>query len=77
MKEERKLSAVFTFLNEDGNKVTMTITPCRSDLEKADLEGFMDVIIAENCFTSKGGDLVSKVKAQILDVVTEKYSFEQ
>lgn len=74
MNEVRKpLSAVLTFKNEDGGNVTITINPVRDDLEGSDLEAVMDTIIAENCFTSKGGDLVEKVKATIVDIVVETY----
>lgn len=68
-------TAVLTFLTEDGTNSTMSLSPVRSDLTKAELEACMDAIIAQNCFSVKGGDLVGKVKAQIVDVTMDVIEF--
>lgn len=53
------------FRNESGQEVTLSLADPKDSLTKAEAETVMDNIITQNIFTSKGGDLVSKVDARV------------
>ena len=63
----RTLSLVLTFKNEEGKNVSMSVKPIDGGIADSKVKTLMDTIIAQNCFFTKGGDIVSKVKAEIVD----------
>ena len=63
---------VMTFLNVEGKKTNITLNNVRPDLTAAEVSGAMDVVIAKNIFESKGGDLVTKDSAKIVDRTTSE-----
>jgi hypothetical protein len=58
---------VMTFLNEMGAKASVSIAGVREDLTEAEVAAAMDVIIAQNIFSTSGGDLKTKNGAQITE----------
>ena len=63
----RTLSLVLTFKNEEGKNVSMSVKPIDGGIEDSKVRTLMDTIIEQNCFLTSGGDIVSKVKAEIVD----------
>jgi len=55
------------FRNQAGDLVTISVIDPRPDVTAAEAEAAMDTIIAQNIFTSPGGDLVEKVEARIVE----------
>lgn len=58
---------VMTFLNEMGAKASVSISGVRDNLTEAEVAAAMDVIIAQNIFSTSGGDLKTKNAAQITE----------
>jgi uncharacterized protein (DUF1778 family) len=58
---------VMTFLNEMGSKASLSISGVRDDLTEAEVSAAMDIIIAQNIFSTSGGDLKTKNTAQITE----------
>lgn len=60
------------FINEEDKTVTISLEDPIEPVNPADVIAAMDTVIAENSFTSSGGDLVSKKGARIVErTVTE------
>jgi len=55
------------FRNQEGNLVIVRVIDPREDITAEEVSGVMDTIIAQNIFTSSGGDLVEKVEARIIE----------
>ncbi|MEN1967774.1 DUF2922 domain-containing protein [Lentibacillus sp. N15] len=55
------------FMNEDGKTVTYSLDKPVEPVDPADVTSAMDEIIAQNAFTSSGGDLVSIKGARLVD----------
>lgn len=55
-----------TFNTELGNSKTMRVIDAKDPLSSAEVTAVMDAIIAKNIFSSTGGDLTGKIKAQIV-----------
>lgn len=55
------------FRNQAGQLVTISVPDPRPDITAGEVEAVMDTIIAQNIFTSPGGDLVAKVEARIVE----------
>ena len=70
--DNRDLSLVMTFKNEDGKDTVVTLKQVRPDISDEEVKTAMDTIISTNIFASTGGDLVSKVKAQIVDKTVDE-----
>ena len=70
--DNRDLSLVMTFKNEDGKDTVVTLKQIKPDITDEEVKGVMDLIISTNLFVSTGGDLVSKVKAQIIDKTVDE-----
>lgn len=60
-------SLVMTFLNQRGEKTSITVPNVKDNLIESDVTAAMDSIIAGNIFASTGGDLVAKHSAQITE----------
>ncbi len=54
------------FRNEADRLVAVSIVDPDSTVTVTDIEAVMDDIIAKNIFTTSGGDLVSKVRTEIV-----------
>lgn len=59
------------FLNEAGNRVTISIPTPREDLPVSVVEAAMDEIITADVFVSPGGGLANKVRASLVSRQTE------
>lgn len=71
--DTRELSLVMTFKNQDDKDSVITLKQVREDITEAEIEEAMDLIISANVFSSTGGDLVSKVKAQVVSKTVDEY----
>ncbi len=60
-----EFSVQMTFVNEIGDKVSLTIPNIRPDISQAEISAAMDTILAQNIFYSKGGDFKTKYSAQL------------
>ena len=63
------------FKNAGGSNVTFSLRNPKEDITAAEVQGVMDTVISKNIFSSTGGDLTSKVRAEIVDT-TETTLFE-
>lgn len=61
---------VMTFLNIEGKKTNITLNNVKPDVTTEEVSAAMDVVISRNIFESKGGDLISKDSAKIVDRTT-------
>lgn len=73
---KRNLTLVMGFKNSEGSHTNISINGVKENLTEADINGVMDTIIAKNAFSSKGGNLVGKLKADIVDKTTSTYEFK-
>lgn len=55
------------FITQTGSRVTLSLDNPKDTLSDSEVIPMMDLIIAKNIFTSKGGDLVAKDTAQIIE----------
>jgi hypothetical protein len=60
-------SLVMTFLNQRGERSSITVPNIKDNLTESDVSVTMDAIIAGNIFASTGGDLVAKHSAQVTE----------
>jgi uncharacterized protein YggL (DUF469 family) len=60
------------FENEDGKTVTYTLEKPVEPVDPEAVKTAMDTIIAQNAFTSSGGDLIAKKSARIVDRTVEE-----
>lgn len=54
------------FRNYDGRLATISVADPDSELTPAAVEAVMDSIITRNVFDTSGGDIVDKVRAQVV-----------
>ncbi len=54
------------FSNTDGRNTTVSVSDPRADLSATEVEDVMDAVINRNIFTTTGGDIERKVRAQIV-----------
>ncbi|MFC4558199.1 DUF2922 domain-containing protein [Virgibacillus kekensis] len=55
------------FLNADGKLVTYSLEQPVEPVDPATVKSAMNTIIAQNAFTSSGGDLVSVKSARVVE----------
>ncbi|TMN21764.1 DUF2922 domain-containing protein [Lentibacillus cibarius] len=55
------------FLNQDGKTVTYSLEKPVEPVDSAAIKAAMDEIIAQNAFTSSGGDVASIKEARIVE----------
>ncbi|HZK55698.1 MAG TPA: DUF2922 domain-containing protein [Desulfosporosinus sp.] len=60
-----------TFANTLGASVSFNLNNPLPDLTAATVQGYMDIVIAKNLFTSTGGDLVAIKDISIVDTTTQ------
>ncbi len=61
------------FLNEAGNKYTITIDSPKEDLTNADVKNAMEEIISQNIFLSSTLDLVGISGAKIVETSIQPF----
>lgn len=59
------------FENEDGKTVKFSLDQPVEPVDPETVKEVMDEIIAQNAFESKGGDLVSKKSARLVENIIE------
>ncbi|MBH0228946.1 DUF2922 domain-containing protein [Halobacillus yeomjeoni] len=55
------------FLNQEGRVVTLALDEPVEPADAAKISAAMDTVLAANCFSSSGGDLVAKKEARIVE----------
>lgn len=68
------LKLEMTFKNTGGRSSKISVDNAKSDLTETEVNEAMDEILTSGIFTSPGGDLIEKVKAEL--VSTEITEFE-
>lgn len=63
-----------TFKNQEGRSSKISVDDARSDLTEVEVNDAMDQILASDIFTSSGGDLVEKSKAELVTTEVEEFS---
>jgi hypothetical protein len=56
-----------SFLNEEGRKATVRLNTVKEAVTELEVQSAMDLILAKNIFSSKGGDLKIKDSAVIVN----------
>ena len=69
MSSDTDLNLVFK--NAAGQKVVYTIEEPKAGVTKAEIDAAMQVIMENNIFTTRGGDLVEAVEGHIKTVTTD------
>jgi len=54
------------FSNFEGRNTTLSVPDPDSELTASEVETVMDSVITRNVFQTTGGDIVSKVRAQVV-----------
>ena len=54
------------FSNTEGRNNTISVADPNPELTSVEVEAVMDSIITKNAFITSGGDLVGKVRAQVV-----------
>lgn len=70
---ERELYLAMSFKNAEGNTTTITLKHIREDVTEEEVQNVMEKILTSNIFLSTGGELVSKVRGQIVEKTTEVF----
>ncbi|WP_067730630.1 DUF2922 domain-containing protein [Oceanobacillus damuensis] len=65
------------FENQDGKIVTYSLDQPVEPVNPATVNAAMDEIIAQNAFTSTGGDLVTKKSARLVERTVEEIDLGQ
>jgi len=55
-----------SFLNEEGRRATVRLNTVKEGVTELEVQSAMDVILAKNIFSTKGGDLKTKDSAVIV-----------
>ncbi|MDV5105274.1 DUF2922 domain-containing protein [Clostridium perfringens] len=56
-----------------GSITKITLKNIKEDVTEEEVQNLMEKIVTTNIFVSKGGDLVSKVKGEIVEKTTESF----
>ena len=70
---EKELYLVLSFKNAGGSITKITLKNIKEDVTEEEVQNLMEKIVTANIFVSKGGDLVSKVKGEIVEKKTESF----
>jgi len=54
------------FRNEESRMVTINVADPREDVTEGEITECMDAILAANIFSTNGGDIVEKVRGEIV-----------
>lgn len=66
---------VMTFINEQSQKVNISVDDPREDVTEAEIKTVMNDIVAKNIFTSKGGNLVKLDGAKIVTTSVTEFEY--
>lgn len=66
-------SLTMTFVNTSGDKVNLSISGVKPDINEAQVSSLMDIIIANDVFISNGGALASKYGAHLTQRQSTKF----
>lgn len=66
-------SLTMTFVNTSGDKVNLSISGVKPDINEAQVSSLMDIIITNDVFISNGGALASKYGAQLTQRQSTKF----
>lgn len=70
---EKELYLVLSFKNAGGSITKITLKNIKEDVTEEEVQNLMEKIVTANIFVSKWGDLVSKVKGEIVEKTTESF----
>ncbi|AQW22506.1 DUF2922 domain-containing protein [Clostridium perfringens] len=70
---EKELYLVLSFKNAGGSITKITLKNIKEDVTEEEVQNLMEKIVTANIFVSKDGDLVSKVKGEIVEKTTESF----
>ena len=70
---EKELYLVLSFKNAGGSITKITLKNIKEDVTEEEVQNLMEKIVTATIFVSKGGDLVSKVKGEIVEKTTESF----
>lgn len=71
---EKELYLVLSFKNAGGSITKITLKNIKEDVTEEEVQNLMEKIVTANIFVvSKGGDLVSKVKGEIVEKTIESF----
>ena len=59
------------FKNAAGKKVTLNIEEPKSGVTKAEIDAAMQVVVANNVFTTSGGDITEAVEGRLRTITTD------
>ncbi len=54
------------FKNEEGRNVAIVVPDPDSELTASEVETVMDSVVTRNIFTTTGGDITAKVRAEVV-----------
>ncbi|MCS7201804.1 MAG: DUF2922 domain-containing protein [Dictyoglomus sp.] len=63
----------FIFLDSGGGRFTLRIPDPKDDVTEQELLETMDLIISQNIFQGRSGDLVAKVDARVIETNISDY----
>lgn len=75
MEEEKYLELIFK--NEQGKTIRFSLPDPVEPVDNTAVEAAMDLIIAENVFTSTGGDWVEKAGARVVSRTVQEIEFAE
>ncbi len=70
---EKELYLVMSFKNTEGKTTNITLRNVREGVTQEEVQGVMDTIVTANIFESAGSSLVSKVRGEVVEKVTEVF----
>lgn len=70
---EKEKYLVMSFKNEEGGTSRLTLKNVKEEVSEEEVEALMDSIISANVFEFKGGNLVSKVKGEVIEKNIESF----
>lgn len=70
---DRELYLVMSFKNLEGKVTNITLKNVKEPLTQEEVQGAMDIILSSNIFETTGGALVSKVRGEVVEKVTEVF----
>lgn len=62
-----------TFNNAGGSTFSISLPQPKEDLTNLEIETAMDLVIAKNIFTGRGGDLTGKQDIKVIDTTTNDF----
>ncbi|HHT51322.1 MAG TPA: DUF2922 domain-containing protein [Eubacteriaceae bacterium] len=68
-----KLKLEMTFKNESGRSSKISVDNAKDDLTEVEVNQAMDDILANNIFITSGGDLIEKVKAELITTEVQEF----